>query len=147
MAKHKGRKQRRAIWTDPVGQTKKSTAAFHGLEVVQVEHMRKKQGNTCAICQDPLGKNQVIDHDHELARLHGHPEVHGCRFCVRAILCVRCNNLLGLAKDSPAILLRAMAYVKLARKIHNGEVTAGDSAVLEDDPSVDHEPVDVEDIP
>lgn len=124
MPRHKGRKQRRAIWSDKPGETKKSTAANHGLEVVQVEHMRKKQDNKCAICMEPLTGSMVIDHDHELAKLHGHPEVHGCRFCVRALLCSRCNNMLGAAKDDPNMLLRGVAYIKLARKMHNGEVVA-----------------------
>ena len=124
MPRHKGRKQRRPIWTDPVGQVKQSTAAFHGLEVVQVEHMKKKQDGKCAICQEKLTSSMVIDHDHELAKLHGHPVVHGCRYCVRAILCSRCNNMLGAAKDDPNMLLRGVAYIKLARKMHNGEVTA-----------------------
>jgi len=125
MTKHKGRKQRRAIWTDPVGQTKQATAERHGISVFDVETMKKKQGGLCAICQTKLlpGK-MVIDHDHELAALHGHPVDHGCRYCVRAMLCFKCNNLLGSAQDDPAILMRAIAYIKLARKIHNGEVSS-----------------------
>ncbi len=121
--KRTGRKQRRPIWGDPTNRVgRQATAQRHGINVLEVEAMRKKQDDMCAICQTKLGDKAVIDHDHELARQHGHPENRGCRLCVRALLCSRCNNLLGMAQDSPAILMRAMAYIKIARQISGGAV-------------------------
>lgn len=61
------------------------------------ERMLQEQGGKCAICQekDPA----FIDHCHRL----GH---------VRGLLCGRCNTLLGMAKDRPDFLQRAIEYLE-----------------------------------
>lgn len=74
-----------------------------------------RQGGRCPICEEPLSASRVIDHDHARARLHGHADDRACPRCVRAVLCRRCNALLGFAKDSVELLARAAAYLVAAR--------------------------------
>lgn len=59
-----------------------------------------EQGGTCAICELPeiSGRSLAIDHCHETGR-------------VRGLLCNRCNRALGLMKDDPERLLRAINYL------------------------------------
>lgn len=62
------------------------------------------QGHVCAICHDVIedaaGKGQTlhVDHDHETGQ-------------ARELLCRHCNTALGLFKDSPDVLLRAVSYL------------------------------------
>lgn len=91
--------------------------ATHRLPPGAVEGMLARQDGRCLICRRDLDR-YVVDHDHTLARLHGHDEAHGCPRCVRALLCPRCNGLLGAAGDDPETLERAAAYVRTARRAH-----------------------------
>lgn len=58
------------------------------------------QGGRCAICGDPPpeGRHLHVDHDHDAGD-------------VRALLCGRCNTMLGLAREDPEILASAIAYL------------------------------------
>ena len=66
----------------------------------EYQRMLDDQGYICAICDKLLldDKNTHIDHDHKTGR-------------VRAILCTNCNIGLGMFKDDPAVLKRAVGYV------------------------------------
>lgn len=60
------------------------------------------QGGLCAICRDaPEGKRSLlfVDHCHTSKQ-------------VRALLCHRCNVLLGMSKDRPAVLREAACYLE-----------------------------------
>ncbi|MBA3875642.1 MAG: hypothetical protein C0498_01675 [Anaerolinea sp.] len=85
----------------------------HGLSRQELGVLLREQGNRCAICGTyewgTLGP--MVDHDHELAKQHGHNEYKGCRRCVRQLCCGRCNTLLGNAQDDPEILRQAAAYL------------------------------------
>jgi hypothetical protein len=85
----------------------------HGLTRQELGVLLREQEHRCAVCGTfefgALGP--MVDHDHELARQHGHSEFKGCRRCVRALLCWRCNTLLGNALDDPDTLRRAAAYL------------------------------------
>jgi hypothetical protein len=77
----------------------------------------EQQRGSCAICETPYadepGKRLAMDHDHR-----HHPGKVGCPICVRGMLCHKCNNILRLANDDPAILLKAVAYLdKWDRKV------------------------------
>jgi len=74
----------------------------YGLTKADVDRLRAAQGDRCAICGDCSPGH--LDHDHESG-------------AVRALLCQRCNNGLGLLKDDPAVLRAAAEYVER----HRGE--------------------------
>ena len=73
----------------------------YGLDSEQHAAMVISQGGLCMICKDaPLeGKPLHIDHDHITGK-------------VRSLLCMKCNNGLGLFQDSPEILFVAYEYLK-----------------------------------
>src|SRR5690348_3017902 len=74
----------------------------YGLSVGEYHEMASKQGDRCAICQqeaDPL----VVDHDHATGK-------------VRALLCHKCNRLLGFVNDDPAWLRAALDYLTSHRE-------------------------------
>lgn len=65
------------------------------------------QQGRCSICEDDLPdlmkydnrrRGYAIDHNHETLEFRG-------------ILCIRCNSLLGMAKDSLKILNKAIEYL------------------------------------
>lgn len=71
------------------------------------------QGGVCAVCSatKPGGKGAwILDHNH----LCQHPKrssKQGCPNCVRGILCLQCNMMLGASRDNPFILQRAIEYL------------------------------------
>ena len=69
----------------------------------------------CKICgtKDPAkvkaGRSGwCIDHDHSCC-----PGSKSCGKCVREVLCVTCNSLIGFAKDDPEVLKSAITYIEL----------------------------------
>ena len=71
------------------------------------EEMLKLQGGLCAICREPettklrgTVKCLCVDHDHKTGE-------------VRALLCAKCNLMLGAARDNAAILSRAVDYLAM----------------------------------
>lgn len=82
----------------------------HGLGADGIQAVLDRQGGGCAICHTPAGADPgtrlAVDHDHAHC-----PGKTGCPECVRGLVCVHCNNILRSAKDDPAILRRAIAYL------------------------------------
>lgn len=68
----------------------------YGISRDEFMQVLAEQEGKCWICYDPDGI--VIDHDHETGSFRG-------------LLCPNCNTILGLAKDSPKVLQRAMEYL------------------------------------
>ena len=72
----------------------------YGMTLGQYDALLAAQGGGCAICHRP--PNDVIslhvDHEHSSGR-------------VRALLCVRCNNGLGLFDEDPALFAAAVTYL------------------------------------
>ena len=80
----------------------------YGISVEQFESLIKNQDNKCLLCLDSFDEvPSAIDHDHQCC-----PGVTSCGNCIRGILCKNCNTILGLAKDNPEVLLRAVAYLR-----------------------------------
>lgn len=78
----------------------------------QYDKLLSEQGGMCAICectpeQNINGRRLGVDHDHTCCTSIGA----SCGSCVRGLLCNRCNNLLGRAKDSVEILAEAIVYL------------------------------------
>jgi len=72
-----------------------------GIEPEQREFLLKKQDYGCAICGgiNLSGTELDIDHDHKTGEMRG-------------LLCNRCNQLLGYARDSTSILYIAALYLE-----------------------------------
>lgn len=84
-----------------------------GITLEQYDAVLAVQNGACAVCEtkdpgrttrpdkDAEGKRRFfcVDHDHETGRLRG-------------LLCHHCNTGLGHFKDSPALLISAINYLK-----------------------------------
>jgi hypothetical protein len=72
----------------------------YGIDLNKFEEMKNSQNNKCNICNTEFTnpKFTCVDHCHTTGK-------------VRAILCGHCNTMLGLAKDSTAILKSAILYL------------------------------------
>ena len=72
----------------------------YGMTLEEKEALLKSQNNKCKICKDELqGKKLHIDHCHTTGK-------------IRAILCHHCNTGLGLFKESPELLTKAIEYLE-----------------------------------
>lgn len=74
----------------------------YGLTLADWDEMLELQGGGCAICSSRTSgsrKSWMTDHDHKTGK-------------VRGLLCVRCNNLLGMVDDSVATLFAAIQYLR-----------------------------------
>lgn len=74
---------------------------YYGIDLKDWEALYAKQGLRCAICpaiENKNGRRLCVDHDHDTGR-------------VRGLLCNRCNRALGLFRDSPTIMKKALLYL------------------------------------
>jgi hypothetical protein len=72
----------------------------YGVTIEQIEELREKQNNTCAICGGPPTKNGlVIDHCHATGKFRG-------------LLCNGCNSGIGFFHESVDKMLKAIEYLK-----------------------------------
>ena len=100
------RAQNRArYWADPAKYRDQFLQRRYGLSRKQYDAMLTAQGGKCAICgtkefRGP-GKKPHVDHNHVTGR-------------VRGLLCVHCNVLIGMARDSVAYFDTAKAYLRRA---------------------------------
>jgi hypothetical protein len=71
-----------------------------GLTPAQYDDILEAQGGVCALCDAPptQGISLHVDHDHRTGEIRG-------------LLCVRCNNALGVFREHPDLLRRAARYV------------------------------------
>jgi hypothetical protein len=73
-----------------------------GITLGRYHGMLADQGGRCAICggSEPGGRGSFhVDHDHATG-------------AIRGLLCLRCNAMLGHARDDEAVLERAIEYVR-----------------------------------
>ena len=71
----------------------------YGVTLEWFEKQSAEQGGACTICgRIPKGR-LAIDHDHSTGK-------------VRGLICRSCNRALGLLKDSPEVLKKALAYLE-----------------------------------
>jgi len=75
----------------------------YGLTADDYQAMVAQQGERCAICGTKPKNTLSVDHSHA----HGH---------VRGLLCTGCNRGLGYFSDDPAIIERAITYLRKHEK-------------------------------
>jgi len=87
----------------------------------QLKQMLSDQGGACAICgaTEHGGRNWQYDHDHSCCPPGNKP----CGECLRGVLCLRCNVLLGMAQDDPDRLTAAAAYLAANKKSQSAIAT------------------------
>jgi hypothetical protein len=71
-----------------------------GLTPDEYDRILEAQGGVCALCDatPTPGISLHVDHDHATGEIRG-------------LLCMRCNNALGLFREDPDLLKRAARYV------------------------------------
>ena len=76
----------------------------YGISADEVDEMLESQNGRCAICGEKPERlaSMHVDHDHERGHLRG-------------LLCLSCNQGLGQFRDDPAMLLRAIVYLRQRR--------------------------------
>jgi hypothetical protein len=86
-----------------------------GISSEEYEELKKSQGGKCAICRcEETFINKRSGVLQELSVDHCHTKRH-----IRGLLCVRCNRMLGYARDSAEILRSAIKYIEF----HDSQVT------------------------
>lgn len=81
----------------------------YGIGLAEYRQMLESQGGVCAICgNSPYAsvRNLSVDHDHSCCAGN-----RSCGKCVRGLLCLRCNNAIGLLRDSPEVVQSAVDYL------------------------------------
>lgn len=73
----------------------------YGISADELDEMLESQNGRCAICGEKPERlaSMHVDHDHERGHLRG-------------LLCLSCNQGLGQFRDDPAMLLRAIVYLR-----------------------------------
>jgi hypothetical protein len=81
----------------------------YNLSALRYAEMLAEQSGVCAICgkPEPKGRLLCVDHDHECCE-----GTKSCGFCVRALLCKKCNMLLGLCDESMEVLRKVAKYLR-----------------------------------
>lgn len=95
-------KQRKAYYVNPT-QRWKNLSNDTDLSIEEIEFWFKKQWMKqqaqCKICGKVFSDDDCIDHNHKTLKL-------------RALLCNRCNNMIGFSGDSADICYKAADYLE-----------------------------------
>lgn len=106
--------QRRTVLSDGLAPNCRDCYSFaalikhHKISVTRYLEMLEAQGGVCAICKEPppAGQRLVIDHRHSCCPVKSR----SCGKCVRGLLCGTCNTAIGLFREDPEIIQRAIDY-------------------------------------
>ena len=80
---------------------KRGLKRFYGITVEQYNELLEKQNHCCAMCgehKSNFKRNLHVDHNHETK-------------AIRALLCTRCNPLIGYARESTERLQMGIDYL------------------------------------
>lgn len=87
---------------------------MYGITKETYKDLYNAQNGCCAICglkeEDVSRLALAVDHDHKCC-----PDAKSCGKCIRGLLCVMCNGLIGMAKDSIDTLNRAITYIEKSK--------------------------------
>ncbi len=98
---------------DPRAASLRNRERQYGLVDGALEKMYADQGESCALCHDPIdlfSRNTHVDHNHACC-----PGYRSCGRCVRGILCRDCNRGLGAFRDDRDRLALAILYLSKDR--------------------------------
>ena len=75
----------------------------YGITIDQYNEMFSKQNGCCGICgkhqsNEEMGRRLAVDHCHTTKK-------------VRGLLCRKCNTALGLFRDNPELIQKALSYL------------------------------------
>lgn len=92
-----------------------SRMRYYGITAAKFREMLALQNNVCAICKrEEVAHHQSgalrylsVDHDHKCC-----PSKTSCGSCVRALLCARCNSVLGQLNDDVELLRAMLVYLE-----------------------------------
>lgn len=89
----------------------KSLFRKYKMTVQEYDALLDIQGGGCAICHQvcPSGRRLNVDHDHQCCP--GGKNTTTCGLCVRALLCMNCNQALGKLHDDVELVSRALGYL------------------------------------
>lgn len=76
----------------------------HHLTKTEFEELLEKSNKVCPICK--IKEASVVDHDHACC-----PGSYSCGLCVRGLLCITCNMMIGLANDNIETLKSSIKYL------------------------------------
>ena len=91
----------------------KDTRRSTGITCTQIEYLVGLDNGSCQICLEKFEGTPHIDHDHSCC---GKRRKYSCFSCIRGVLCVNCNLMLGQFKDSSANVGRALSYLGVDEK-------------------------------
>lgn len=102
------------IWRQDKKKVRNSSLKhYYGITLEEYEDLLRQQGGVCAICQEASSRVSFdVDHCHNSLQIRG-------------LLCPNCNKALGLLKDDPHILQRAISYLKKEEICHDEKVSEG----------------------
>lgn len=85
----------------PLTERQRARLSLYGVTEPELWQLLKEQGNRCAICHLGVATpwDLAIDHNHVTGK-------------VRGLLCIRCNQGIGMLKDNPEYLRNAAAYLE-----------------------------------
>ena len=111
----KGRQKNRWVSRTPKKRLEQHLKYKYALTINELNEALEKQNGGCAICEEVLPdllvynnrrRGYAIDHNHETGKFRG-------------ILCLKCNSMLGMARDSQILLEKASAYLKERGSYYN----------------------------
>ena len=82
-----------------------TVVSHHGITREMFDDMIVSQSGLCKICLAQLIRPSV-DHNHECCE-----GTYSCGYCIRGLICRKCNSAIGLAGDSSETLTRMAQYI------------------------------------
>lgn len=123
----------RRLSVQPLTDSQRFRLTQYGVTEAELWNLLKSQASQCAVCALKVASpwDLVIDHNHETGK-------------VRGLLCLSCNTGLGMLKDNPDHLRRALAYLE---KNGNYASMRRPAPVHHATPDVEAEPDEADDHP
>lgn len=84
-----------------------SLRKLYGLTKETFNALLARQNNCCALCTIQFTSTPHIDHDRTCCN-----KVGSCGKCIRGLLCRNCNVGIGMLRDSPILLEKAVTYIR-----------------------------------